>query len=288
MSNVSSWTTSAAGNNSASPDGFPEGMNPSGVNDSAREVMSAVRRWYVDAEWINWGDTLVRQTNNSFLVSRTATDVYTAGRRLKLYDSTTIYGNVISSSPSGANTIVTVSSSNLSSSLSSGAVGILNPQFSSDPLFTPGLIFPYGGSTVPAGWLACDGSAVSRTTYAALFAAIGTTWGVGDGATTFNVPDLRGRTLIGSGTGSGLTARTVGTQNIGEETHILTTNEMPAHNHPTTRGNGGTSNGAYFSYNGSTGTQTTDSATTAMQNTGGGAAHNVMQPSAVVTYMIRV
>lgn len=134
MANISTWTTSATGNNSVSPDGFPEGMNPSGVNDSAREVMGAVRRWYVDAEWINWGDTLVRQTNNSFLVSRTATQVYTAGRRLKLYDSTTILGEILASSASGANTLVTVSSSALTSSLSSGAVGILNPQYDSTPV----------------------------------------------------------------------------------------------------------------------------------------------------------
>lgn len=81
-----------------------------------------------------------------------------------------------------------------------------------------GTIYPFGGSTIPSGTLPCDGSAVSRTTYANLFAVIGTTWGVGDGSTTFNVPDLRGRAIIGSGTGSGLTARTLGTQNIGSET----------------------------------------------------------------------
>ena len=53
-----------------------------------------------------------------------------------------------------------------------------------------GAIMPYGGSTAPTGWLLCDGSAVSRTTYAALYAVIGTTYGSGDGNTTFNLPDL--------------------------------------------------------------------------------------------------
>ncbi len=61
---------------------------------------------------------------------------------------------------------------------------------------------PYAGSTVPAGWLECDGSAVSRTTYAALFTAISTTWGAGNGSTTFNLPDMRGKVAIGSGTGT--------------------------------------------------------------------------------------
>ena len=62
-----------------------------------------------------------------------------------------------------------------------------------------GLILPFGNTTAPTGYLACDGSAVSRTTYATLFAAIGTTWGAGNGSSTFNVPDLRGAFLRGTG-----------------------------------------------------------------------------------------
>ena len=54
----------------------------------------------------------------------------------------------------------------------------------------PGAIIDFGGASAPTGWLLCDGSAVSRTTYSALFAAIGTKWGVGDGSTTFNLPYL--------------------------------------------------------------------------------------------------
>jgi microcystin-dependent protein len=61
----------------------------------------------------------------------------------------------------------------------------------------PGAITAFGASSAPTGWLTCDGSAVSRTTYATLFAVVGTTWGVGDGSTTFNVPDLRGQFLRG-------------------------------------------------------------------------------------------
>jgi len=63
-----------------------------------------------------------------------------------------------------------------------------------------GIIMAFGGTAAPTGFLACDGSPVSRTIYAALFAAIGTTWGSGDGVNTFNVPDLRGAFLRGSGT----------------------------------------------------------------------------------------
>lgn len=63
-----------------------------------------------------------------------------------------------------------------------------------------GFIMSFGGKTVPSGWLPCDGSAVSRTQYADLFAAIGTSWGDGDGSTTFNVPDLRDRVIQGAKT----------------------------------------------------------------------------------------
>ena len=61
---------------------------------------------------------------------------------------------------------------------------------------------PFAGSTIPNGWLECTGAAVSRSTYARLFAAIGTTWGVGDGSTTFNLPFAAGRNVIGDGTGT--------------------------------------------------------------------------------------
>jgi microcystin-dependent protein len=62
-----------------------------------------------------------------------------------------------------------------------------------------GIIMPYGGTSAPSGYLDCDGSEISRTTYADLFTAIGTTWGVGDGVNTFNVPDLQGAFLRGAG-----------------------------------------------------------------------------------------
>lgn len=71
-------------------------------------------------------------------------------------------------------------------------------------LTPPGTIAAFGGDTAPEGYLLCDGAAVSRGTYADLFAAIGTAWGEGDGSTTFNLPDLRGRFLRGVDDGAGL------------------------------------------------------------------------------------
>lgn len=95
----------------------------------------------------------------------------------------------------------------------------------------PGILKDYAGPTIPTGYLLCDGTAYSRTTYANLFNAIGTYWGAGDGSTTFNVPNLMGRTTIGAGTGAGLTARTLGQQNIGEEGHVLSGGELASHTH---------------------------------------------------------
>lgn len=78
-------------------------------------------------------------------------------------------------------------------------------------LIVPGLVLPFAGSAASSGWLLCNGQAVSRTTYAALFAVIGTTYGVGNGTTTFNVPDLRGEFVRGLDNGRGVDAgRTIG------------------------------------------------------------------------------
>jgi len=95
-----------------------------------------------------------------------------------------------------------------------------------------GALHLWTAAAAPTGWLLCDGSPYSRTnpTYSALFAVIGTTYGPGDGSTTFNVPDFRGRTIVGFGQGTGLTNRVLATAS-GEEGHVLSSGEMPAHAH---------------------------------------------------------
>ena len=144
-----------------------------------------------------------------------------------------------------------------------------------------GAMQAYGGDTAPEGWLICDGSLVSRTTYSELFAVIGETYGAGDGNTTFNLPDLRGRAIIGEGTGTATdaTAHSLGDAG-GKETHTLDVTEMPSHNHSGstlgwTPSNMGSGNAFRAVTDGNT------------NNTGGGLAHNNMQPYLVCNYIIK-
>ena len=103
-------------------------------------------------------------------------------------------------------------------------------------LIPSGAIMEYGGAAAPTGWLLCDGSPVSRTTYANLFAAIGTVYGSGDGSTTFNLPDRRDRFGIGA---SGTIARgsTGGSTTSGGT--ALTTAQLPSHTHTGTTASDG-------------------------------------------------
>ena len=94
-----------------------------------------------------------------------------------------------------------------------------------------GFVGVWPTANIPDGWLLADGSAVSRTTYAELFAVYGTTYGAGDGSTTFNLPDYSGYVLAGvDADGSTLTGATLGAD-LGSETHTLTEAELPAHTH---------------------------------------------------------
>ncbi len=177
---------------------------------------------------------------------------------------------------------------------------------------TAGTIIPYAGSSAPSGFLLCYGQAISRTTYAALFAVIGTTYGAGDGSTTFNVPDLRGRVVAGQddmgGTSANrLTGQTGGVDGDvlggsgGAETHTLTTAQMPAHGHALLSDNsssgaigglGLTNVGEQLVGSPTTGTQayyTTGvygTGAALVQNTGGGGAHNNVQPTLILNYII--
>lgn len=177
----------------------------------------------------------------------------------------------------------------------------------SDEPIQAGIIYPFAGSTVPNGFLLCDGQAVSRTTYAELFSVIGTTYGEGDGSTTFNLPDLKGKFGLGSND-----AYALGSEG-GEAEHTLTVDEMPQHNHSASTSSAGAHvHGARYksfsmtqttsgyavlrrnqsgdSYDG-TDTDAALSAgshthTVSVGNAGGGQAHNNMPPYTAINYII--
>lgn len=139
----------------------------------------------------------------------------------------------------------------------------------------------YGATSAPAGFLSCNGAAVSRTTYARLFNVIGVRYGAGNGSTTFNLPDKRGRVSVGYDS-TQTEFNLVGKQG-GEKTHILTIPEMPSHGHGYLQSPW---QGSRYSGNespvvtGQTG-GTTDS-------TGGGEAHNNLQPYETDLWIIRI
>jgi microcystin-dependent protein len=150
----------------------------------------------------------------------------------------------------------------------------------------PGMIVPYGGSSAPAGYLLCDGSSVLRSTYAALFAVIGTSFGFVD-STHFNLPDLQRRVPMGAGgTAVQLPVNTVGSVGGAEQVTLAST-QIPAHLHPcsfSALSTGPTAGNQSFQLGAAP--NTTAAPNTGL-STGGGLPHNNNQPSLVVNYLIK-
>ncbi len=196
------WSQTAATNATAdSTINWAEGQAPSTVNDSARAMMAAQRKWFDDIS----AATTTGGSSTAYTLASSSTFTSLGvmnGSILSLTPHATNTGNPqttlavdglaaqpIRSSPSvevkpgdlilGATYLVQYNSS-------AGVFYLVN--FNNSGLVPVGTILPSGGGTLPPGWLWCDGAAVSRTTYAALFAVISTFWGVGNGSTTFNVP----------------------------------------------------------------------------------------------------
>lgn len=160
----------------------------------------------------------------------------------------------------------------------------------SGPIVPPGCIMTFAGTALPSGWLYCDGGTYSRTTYANLFDAIGTTYGSPSG-TTFRVPDLRGRVPVGrddmggtaigriTATGSGIDGTVLGEAG-GSESVTLTVAQMPAHTHGVQGAQLGGGGGAGFSVSNGSDTQS--------GSVGGDEAHRNVCPSIIVNYAIHI
>lgn len=177
-------------------------------------------------------------------------------------------------------------------------INIKDAQVTSDKLATSaitaltpaGLVLPYAGSSAPSGYLVCDGSAQSRTTYATLFGIIGTTYGTGDGSTTFNVPDLRGRVIagqddMGGSSANRLTGLTGGVDGDvlggtgGAETHTLTSAEMQHTN--------SISRTTHLLLDGPQSVQAASSNDTGNVSASTASAHNNVQPTIILNYIIK-
>ena len=324
---VVSWSQTAASNSSAdSTVNWAEGQSPASLNDSARAQMASVAKYRDD----NNGSLVTSGTSTAYTIttnqSFSSLTVLNA-QSLRLHFHTTCGASptlnvdglgakaiqVDNSNAVASGAIVTGSTwdltyyNSISAFILSGAVGA-----GATPV---GGIIPFAGSTAPGGWLICDGSAKSRTTYARLFAVISTTYGTGDGSTTFNLPDLGGRTPAGkeatatrltSGAG-GVDGGTLGAVG-GAQTHTLTAAESavlsytstvtdPGHTHtvginPNTSGlNQSGLHVDYYDGNPSGGFLITSSSATgitvatASSNAGGG-AHTSVQPTIVLNYII--
>lgn len=166
------------------------------------------------------------------------------------------------------------------------------------PVTPPGIISQYAGSTAPTGYLMCDGQSLSTTAYPALFQAIGYQYG-GSGS-NFNVPNLQNRVPVGKG--SEAEFDTLG-ETGGAKTHTLTIAEMPSHTHiQDAHGHGGRTESTQSAPTGFNGISSALRASNAAytlenqyvtptaavnQNTGGGGAHNNLQPYIVLNYIIK-
>lgn len=247
------WSRTAASNSATPPSGFPEGMNYSQVNDSARELMAVLARWNAD----NNGS--LASTGGANTYSLTPNGTYTA------YADGMTFKFVAHQANTGAATLnvgglgakaLTIDGQALpAGAIKSGAIVSATYKTASNGFAVT--VAPVGGgayvgevrtfaySVCPGGWLSPSGQVVSRTTYAALFSVIGITFGAGDGSTTFALPDLRGEFIRGWSNGrSGV--------DVGRGFGSTQLDEFRSHTHPTVNASVNISAGAgsngYYAY----------------------------------------
>ncbi len=325
---VHKWSQTAASNDTAdSTINLRENQAPSTYNNAVRALMAAVRKWWDDlsgnivtggsstAYTFTSGQGLTALTDGFHFRARMhatsgtnptmAVDGLTAKQIRSVYGTNVPLGALVFNGIHG----FTYDATDDAYIVEGVAAGI--------PI---GAIADFAGATAPALWLLCFGQAVSRTTYAALFAVLGTTYGAGDGSTTFNVPDCRGRVTAGQDDMGGVSANRLTNQSGGldgdtlgaaggAETHVLQTSEIPSHTHTGTTGSSGAHthttdfevredffpSGAVFGLRPSqtpiefTATTSSNGAHThpfTSDATGGGGAHNNVQPTLILNKII--
>ena len=157
-----------------------------------------------------------------------------------------------------------------------------------------GVIIPYAGTEAPEGWLLCNGEDISRTQYANLFIVVSEIYGSGNGSTTFNLPDLRGRMILGADNMGGSSADVVINQEAdiiggiaGSELHQLTVEELASHSHQIKNSPSGSSSNesseGFYSWTTTNNSQQYRNS----ENTGGDQPHNNMPPYITLNYIIK-
>lgn len=343
---IYNWSTTASSNSNADGDiNFAEGQAPSTLNNSSRQVMGRLAEFLAD----QGGALVAGGTANVITVTaNSAFTAYADGLMLALRITTDNTAattlNVNSLGAKSIRKMLTTGEAALSGNelqaagiylfrysaalnSASGAWLLLNPTIDLTPFATiaavdvsapVGMVVDYAGATAPTNWLFLYGQAVSRTTYAALFAILGTTYGAGDGSTTFNLPDARGRVIAGkddmggpaasrlTGQSGGVTGTTLGGSG-GVETHTLTTAQLASHAHTASSGAAGAHShtvSTFASWGGNSadhasntgGSGNIDIPTSSVGNhthtvtvdpAGSGTAHNNVQPTLILNKIIK-
>jgi microcystin-dependent protein len=326
------WSTTAANNATADATiNWAEGQAPSSVNDSARAEMAAVAKFRDDiAGAITTGGTSTAYTVASNQAFNSLANM--SGKMVAFVPHATNGATVtLNVDGLGAKPLRAAPSTELLAGVlvqgtpyvatyNNAASEWLLHGFYGNPYNVPlGGMLEFTGTTAPnSSFLLPFGQAISRTTYAAYFAMVGTTYGAGDGSTTFNVIDKRGRVSagkddMGGSAASRLTASYFGTSAAtlgavgGSESHTLTTAQMPSHTHTGATSSDGAHThtvtaafliGGALASGGSAGavpnTVLTTSSNGAHTHTftsdasGGGGAHNNVQPTVIVNYILRI
>jgi microcystin-dependent protein len=325
------WSKTAANNATADPTvNWPEGQSPSSVNDSARAMMSVLAQFRDDtsgllatagsstAYTVTTNQGLAATPNDGQLIAITPNVTNGAGVTLQADAGGTF---PIQTAPGVAVPAATlIAGTPYTLKYSASAVAWITQNFYS--VGSPGVIpvggmIPYGGTTAPSSAFALPfGQAISRTTFSALFTVFSTTFGVGDGATTFNIPDLRGRSPFGVDNMGGVAAGRIGsvvtdTGTVvgttlgsagGSATHTQVAGEVGAHNHAITDpghlhvvkgASVGAGGGGFFNYldgvsAGPTGN--TNNATTGItiNNSAAPSAMSLLNPILMMNWILRV
>ena len=247
------------------------------------------------ALYVTNGTTVVPVSRNNY-TSLTATNITAT-----VLTATSITTSILDASAITLTGNVTAANAVISSKVCASAYFGSGANLTGIVAVPSGAVFPFAGASAPSGFILCFGQAINRSTYSDLFTAIGTTYGTGDGSSTFNLPDLRGRAVagqddMGGSSANRLTGQTGGVDGDtlggtgGAETHTLTEAQSPTITNNIT----GTithtivdnaANSLLTSFGGYS--QTLPGSNGTSGNFGGGGAHNNVQPTLILNYIIK-